>query len=230
MKLQQKAFTLVELLVVISIIALLLAILMPTLRRARDSAKKVVCQSNLRQIGIAMKTYAISNDGKFVQHDHSREDLQWPELLLSYIGDRNAYICSALKGLGLQVKWPNTNDPDYGYNNGFDYISYTATTRMFPGFVFEPHGKKVTRDWQERSDRITIHDGGFMSYNKRPMPYYQYELGPVAAFPGYVPRIYQQVGDVTYYCHSEKINVLFNDTHVDSFNQKEFLPVWIQGY
>ncbi len=49
---KRKGFTLIELLVVIAIIALLLAIIMPSLQRARNSARAVVCQSNLKQFGI----------------------------------------------------------------------------------------------------------------------------------------------------------------------------------
>ena len=59
---KQTAFTLVELLVVISIIAMLLAVLIPALRKARQQAQKVVCLSNMRQMGLVLITYLNDSD------------------------------------------------------------------------------------------------------------------------------------------------------------------------
>jgi prepilin-type N-terminal cleavage/methylation domain-containing protein/prepilin-type processing-associated H-X9-DG protein len=59
-----RAFTLVELLAVISIVAILAALLLPTLAAAKDKARKIACLSNLRQTSIAIAGYAPENDGR----------------------------------------------------------------------------------------------------------------------------------------------------------------------
>ena len=59
------AFTLVELLVVIGIIALLISILLPSLNQARQSANAIQCQSNMRQMGVATALWTNSHDGYF---------------------------------------------------------------------------------------------------------------------------------------------------------------------
>ncbi len=59
------SFTLIELLVVVAIIAVLISMLLPALQSARERAKEVICQSNLRQLGLATMQYLQEGNGKF---------------------------------------------------------------------------------------------------------------------------------------------------------------------
>ncbi len=71
-----KAFTLIELLVVIAIIALLIAILLPSLARARELAKRTTCASHLKSVGTASEIYSNDNKGSWMIPAHST--VRWP--------------------------------------------------------------------------------------------------------------------------------------------------------
>ncbi|MEO6434684.1 MAG: type II secretion system protein [Tepidisphaeraceae bacterium] len=64
-------FTLIELLVVVGIIAILVAILLPTLAKARQQATRTQCASNLRQWGIGLRAYAANNRNAFPYNGHA---------------------------------------------------------------------------------------------------------------------------------------------------------------
>lgn len=95
-----KAFTLIELLVVVAIIAVLMAILLPSMNLARDAARRAACLSNLRQAGIAARMYAQENNE--VQASWGSGDINdspaatftmarefWPVTLAPYFGVTN---------------------------------------------------------------------------------------------------------------------------------------------
>lgn len=83
-----RAFTLVELLAVIGIVALLISILLPAVDRARASAKIVICANNVRQICNALFIYAGQNGGKLPPNVSSPTPIQWC----------NKYQCGLLLG------------------------------------------------------------------------------------------------------------------------------------
>ena len=70
---KRKGFTLIELLVVIAIIALLLSIVLPSLRKAKAAAKLMICASNQHQCLSGVQIYAVDNDGLYPPHAAERE-------------------------------------------------------------------------------------------------------------------------------------------------------------
>jgi prepilin-type N-terminal cleavage/methylation domain-containing protein len=85
---RRKAFTLVELLVVIAVIAILMAILLPALERARQQSQEVVCMSNIKQWSYCWLLYLNDHEGMFPSGDGASGD--WPDKLRPYYKERGA--------------------------------------------------------------------------------------------------------------------------------------------
>jgi prepilin-type N-terminal cleavage/methylation domain-containing protein len=124
-----RGFTLIELLVVIAVLALLLAILLPAVRRVRRQAKAVACRSHLRQWGLAWSMYTEQNDSKFpygaTQNPTAPTNtaIDWRAVLEDfYSTDRKILFCPmTTKTLeeGAQVKYAITVDTIWGKKSSY---------------------------------------------------------------------------------------------------------------
>jgi prepilin-type processing-associated H-X9-DG protein len=72
--LSKSSFTLIELLVIVAIIGILITLLLPSLRKARELTKQAVCMSNLQQVGIANALYLKDNNYNFISAQHIYND------------------------------------------------------------------------------------------------------------------------------------------------------------
>jgi prepilin-type N-terminal cleavage/methylation domain-containing protein len=97
----KRAFTLIELLVVIAIIAVLAALLLPALSRARASARRIACTSNVRQINLAVHLYA-DDHADAIAYYTNEIYFEYKKDVLPYLGgaggstsNSNVFVCAA---------------------------------------------------------------------------------------------------------------------------------------
>ena len=169
-----RIFTLIELLVVVAIIAILAGILMPTLNSARNKAQSIYCQNNLKQLGIAFKTY--SNDFKRVPRvcimPSKRSDAEKAFGNASYIPSIRELLEDELKGATKVFRCPSDHgtsyDPIADYtdedddsakkNESSEYVSSSDGKsdyeREGSSYEFNSHLRRVS----DRSKSMLMHD------------------------------------------------------------------------
>ena len=156
------AFTLVELLVVIGIIALLISILLPSLSKARQQAVKVQCASNLRQWGIGLAQYINNNKGQFPYNGKAipgcpvgGRDTSWTstcvqEFFQTYL-IKNKTLQERAKDNVLfcpSQDWHRENDMDLsGGLVGYIYLPYRAVPNPDTGMNYAPGSFTDGNEW-----------------------------------------------------------------------------------
>jgi prepilin-type N-terminal cleavage/methylation domain-containing protein/prepilin-type processing-associated H-X9-DG protein len=131
---RQRGFTLIELLVVIAIIAILMAVLIPSLSKAREKVKDTSCKSNLRNVGLALAMYLDANERK-----------------LPNTGAANGFLWYDVTGVAFR---PNTVTGDTYW--GVWFYDYVKDTKIFgcPSLTHVPEGLIYTNNGQNPADVI----------------------------------------------------------------------------
>ena len=133
-----KGFTLIELLVVIAIIAILAAILFPAFAKARESARRASCSSNLKQIGLALMQYSQEYDEALVKswygvNGYNDSNVaagryKWMDAIFPYVKSEQLFNCPS-----HSVDWPYKHQDSYFYGSYGINSMYQATGDNFSG-------------------------------------------------------------------------------------------------
>ena len=140
-----RAFTLVELLVVLAVISVLVSIMVPALKRARDQTKLTRCQSRLRNLGIGVLAYAAENRSWLpveAQLDNPHRELMDCLHKRGHVPDLRTYYCPSQRRSDLVHSEKNVEEGNIGY---FYYSCEQATrNRLVSTFL------RWNVDWPRR--------------------------------------------------------------------------------
>jgi prepilin-type N-terminal cleavage/methylation domain-containing protein len=133
-----KGFTLVELLVVIAIIAILAALLLPVLSRAKAQSRRAVCINNLHQIALGIRIYSDeANDSAPALEPGQRIWFRYRELLQSYLGLKSppspadkVFACPADT---FYYRWNNNGSSDYIAEGHYEQSNFIYSSYEFNG-------------------------------------------------------------------------------------------------
>ena len=219
------AFTLIELLVVIAILAILAAMLLPTLSRSQESAWRIKCASNLRQLGIAAQLYWNDNDGKCfstktistnggVIHWCGWLDSSRPEgqrlydfssgKLFPYLSSSDVRLCPSLNSAMGRLKLKATNIVFFSY--GYNGVSLSPTNASLPPInISQVIRPTITALF---ADAAQVNDFQLPASHSNPMleEWYYLDNPTNQSSPGYYPH--------GHFRHSQKANVAFCDGHM----------------
>lgn len=172
-------FTLVELLVVIGIIAMLIAILMPALSKAREQAKTVQCLSQLRQIGITANSYVAENKGVLFPCYYSQNNVppgitppttaSLQDILLAYLKIRAEYsqvIWTCPNAIpGTLMQYPQTYGCNETTNPRYEWVLNVGFPTLIPiTKVRRPSEVVMVADAAQSSGTQARTSGGWLSF------------------------------------------------------------------
>ncbi|MFA5865778.1 MAG: type II secretion system protein [Phycisphaerae bacterium] len=168
----RNGFTLIELLVVVAIIAVLIAILLPALSKARDSAKAMICLTNLRTLGQASQIYLQENADTYVPWALDANSISWSKYFLQhkYVTPKS-YLCPGFVNdwtkYILLLDQPNQYYAyylaiDYGYN-----YRNIGSSLHYGGDDFSPSAKvgQIANPSQTVYAVDTVHMNSVITYN-----------------------------------------------------------------